>query len=482
MSLIKIGVPLSTAAAKAGMSEPTARKYRRTGKMPSAPKPIRTHRTRPDPFAEVWDEIEQMLQIDAGLQAKTVFEELERRHPDRFSRGQLRTLQRHFRRWRAQHGPEKEIYFQQRHYPGERAQSDFTDMGSLYVTIAGEPFPHLMYHFVLTYSNWEWVNLAYSETFEALIDGLQTSLWELGGVPLQHRTDNLSAATHDLKNSRGRDFNERYLAVMSHYRLEATRNNPGRANENGDVESQNYPFKRAIDQRLRLRGSRDFLTVADYMAFVIGLTRDRNQQRKTLLAEELAVMRPLPARPLPACREEVVTVSKWSTVRVAKKPYSVPSRLIGERLRVRLFAATVELYYHDELIGTSDRLRGDEPHRIDYRHLVHSLRRKPGAFARYVYRQALYPTLTFRRAYDRLCEKRSNADLEYIRILHLAATTVEADVDASLTRLLSAGETPTFDAVREQVAPRETDCPEVRVDAPDLSEYDQLFDHEEVAA
>ena len=228
---------------------------------------------------------------------------------------------------------------------------------------------------------------------------------------LQHRTDNLSAATHDLKNSRGRDFNERYLAVMSHYRLEATRNNPGRANENGDVESQNYHFKRAIDQRLRLRGSRDFLTVADYMAFVIGLTRDRNQQRKTLLAEELAVMRPLPARPLPACREEVVTVSKWSTVRVAKKPYSVPSRLIGERLRVRLFAATVELYYHDELIGTSDRLRGDEPHRIDYRHLVHSLRRKPGAFARYVYREALYPTLTFRRAYDMLCEKRSNADL-----------------------------------------------------------------------
>ena len=251
---------------------------------------------------------------------------------------------------------------------------------------------------------------------------------------------------------------------------------------NGDVESQNYHFKRAIDQRLRLRGSRDFLTVADYMAFVIGLTRDRNQQRKTLLAEELAVMRPLPARPLPACREEVVTVSKWSTVRVAKKPYSVPSRLIGERLRVRLFAATVELYYHDELIGTSDRLRGDEPHRIDYRHLVHSLRRKPGAFARYVYRQALYPTLTFRRAYDRLCEKRSNADLEYIRILHLAATTVEADVDAALTRLLSAGEPPTFDAVREQVAPRATDCPEVGVDAPDLSEYDQLFDHEEVAA
>lgn len=374
------------------------------------------------------------------------------------------------------------VYNTERPHPGERCQSDFTDMGSLYVTIAGEPFPHLMYHFVLTYSNWEWINLAYSESFEALIDGLQASLWELGAVPLQHRTDNLSAATHDLRHSRGRDFNERYLAVVNHYRLQATRNNPGRANENGDVESQNFHFKRALDQRLRLRGSRDFLTVADYMSFAISVTRDRNQQRKSLLEEELAVMRPLPARPLPACREEVVTVSKWSTVRVAKKPYSVPSRLIGERLRVRLFAATVEMYYHDELIGAFDRLRGDEPYRIDYGHLVHSLLRKPGAFARYVYQEALYPTLNFRRAYDALCEKRVGADLEYIRILHLAATTVEADVDAALSGLLDTGQTPTFDVVREAVAPREADCPDVQVDAPDLSEYDQLFDHEEVAA
>ena len=148
MSLINKGVPLSTAAAKAGMSEPTARKYRRTGKVPSEPRPARTWRTREDPYADVWEEAEKMLQIDSGLQAKTVFEELERRHPGRFRPGQLRTLQRRFRRWRAQHGPEKEVYFEQRHCPGERCQSDFTDMNSLYVTIDSEPFPHLLYHFV----------------------------------------------------------------------------------------------------------------------------------------------------------------------------------------------------------------------------------------------------------------------------------------------------------------------------------------------
>jgi transposase len=482
MSLINKGVPLSTAAAKAGMSEPTARKYRRSGKLPGGPRPARTWRTRPDPFAAVWEEAEQLLQMDAGLQAKTVFEELERRHPGRFSPGQLRTLQRRFRRWRAEHGLEKEIYFQQRHHPGERCQSDFTDMGSLYVTIAGEPFAHLMYHFVLTYSNWEWISLAYSETFEALIEGLQESLWELGGAPLEHRTDNLSAATHKLKESRGRDFNERYLAVLNHYHLTATRNNPGRANENGDVESQNFHFKRVLDQRLRLRGSRDFVSVAEYMAFAISVTRGRNAHRKALLEEELAVMRPLPARPLPACREEHVTVTKWSTVRVAKKPYSVPSRLIGERLKVRLFAATVELYYHDELIASCDRLRGNEPYRIDYRHLVHSLLRKPGAFARFVYQEALYPSLTFRRAYDALCERRVGADLEYIRILHLAATTLEAEVEVALQSLLDAGEVPSFDAVRDRVAPRDSECPEVNLDELNLSTYDQLLQHKEVAA
>lgn len=483
MSLINKGVPLSTAAAKAGMSEPTARKYRRSGKMPGAPRPARTWRTRKDPFADVWEEAEQLLQIDAGLQAKTVFEELERRHPDRFKPGQLRTLQRRFRRWRAQHGPEKEVYFQQRHYPGHRCESDFTNMNSLYVTIDGEPFPHLLYHFVLTYSNWEWLTLAYSETFEALVEGLQESLWELGAVPLEHRTDNLSAATHNLKESRGRDFNDRYLAVLNHYHLQPSKNNPGRANENGDVESQNYHFKRVLDQRMRLRGSRDFAEVSTYMAFVIGVARDRNAQRKTLLEEELAVMRTLPARPLPACRETFATVTKWSTVRIAKKAYSVPSRLIGERLKVRLFAATVELYYHDELIGPFERLRGNEPYRIDYRHLVHSLLRKPGAFAKYVYQEALYPSLTFRRAYDALCGHRATgADLEYIRILHLAATTVEAEVETALACLLEAGDIPTFDSVRERVAPRDNECPEVNLDEPDLKAYDDLLEQAEVAA
>jgi hypothetical protein len=237
MLLIKKGLPLSMAAVKAGMSEPTARKYRRAGKLPSELKASHAWRTRPDPFAEVWPEIEALLEREGRLEAKTVFEELRRRYPGRFRKGQLRTLQRRFRGWRALSGPEREVYFEQAHRPGEQCQSDFTDMGALSVRIAGEPFAHLCYHFVLTYSNWEAVSLCASESFEALSEGLQGALWRLGAVPLEHRTDNLSAATPDLRTSRGRGFTARYRELLDHYGLRGSKNTPGRAHENGDVES-----------------------------------------------------------------------------------------------------------------------------------------------------------------------------------------------------------------------------------------------------
>jgi len=476
MSLLNEGVPLSTAAVKAGMSEPTARRYRRIKKLPSELQSPRGWRTREDPFAEVWTEIEDMLELDAGLQAKTVFEELQRRHPERFEPGQLRTLQRRFRRWRARQGPPKEVFFPQTHQPGIQAQSDFTDMSALCVTVDSEPYPHLCYHFVLTYSNWEWLVLAPSESFEALVEGLQASLWELGAVPAEHRTDNLSAATHDLKEAKGRAFNERYQDVLNHYAMTPTTNTPGRANENGDVESSHHHFKRAVDQQLRLRGSRDFTSRVEYRGFLETIAKGRNRHRSARLTEELAVMRPLPERALPAYRDDFATVTRWSIVRVGRKPYSVPSRLIGERLHVRLYATRVELYHQGEQVAVFDRLGKHEAHRIDYRHLIHSLIKKPGAFARYVYREALFPTLNFRRAYDALDDALSHGtDLEYLRILHLAATTMESQVDEALHTLLDAGESPTVEAVKAKVAPATIEHPEIKPKEPDLSQYDELF-------
>ena len=484
MTLIKKGLPLVMAAAKAGMSERTARKYRGSGKLPSELRMAHTWRTRPDPFEEVWAEVEGLLEQDAGLQAKTVFDEFGRRYPGRFQAGQLRTLQRRFRDWRALRGEDREVYFAQCHRAGEQSQSDFTDMRSLGVTICGVAFAHLVYHFVLTYSNWESVSLCFTETFEALSQGLQEALWRLGGVPEEHRTDNLSAATHELAKSRGRGLTRRYRELLEHYAVRGSKNTPGRAHENGDVESSHRGLKNALDQRLRLRGSRDFDTVESYWQFVEALVSERNGARGARVAEERAVLRELPVRALPAYREEDLTVKRWGVIRVSGKVYSLPSRLIGHRVRVRVHVNHLEVRYRGALVARPERVRGEGLEGIDYRHVVHSLIRKPGAFRRYVYREAMFPSLVFRRAYDALCERSQKwADLEYIRILHLATTTMQCEVEAALVAMLEAGEVPESDAVKARVgAWRPPACPHVQVRMPDLVTYDALLSGEGVSA
>ena len=286
-------------------------------------------RTRPDPFHEVWLEVEGLLKRDSALEAKTVFEELNQRYPERFVPGQLRTLQRRFREWKTLYGPDKEVFFSQVHTPGEQCQSDFTEMNSLAITICGEPLRHLAYHFVLTASNWEYVQIAYSENFEALSEGLQNALWTVGAVPAVHRSDHRSAATHELIRSRGRGFTERYMELVSHYGMTPSKNHPGNAHENGDVEQAHYRFRSAVDQRLRLRGSRDFASRADYGAFLTETVVERNRSRMGKFHEELQHMHALPLRRLDSFREEVVTVKRSSIVRILNNAYSVPSRLIG---------------------------------------------------------------------------------------------------------------------------------------------------------
>ena len=479
MKQLSKGGPLALAAAKAGMSQPTARKWRDGGKQPSESGPPRRHRTRADPFAALWSETEKLLAVDPGLQAKAVFEELQRRHPGQLQSGQLRTLQRRFRAWRTRQGPDKEVYFDQEREPGAQCQSDFTGMGKLGVTIGGVPFKHLVYRFVLPYSNWEHVTIASSETFEALVGGLQESLWALGGVPREHRTDNLSAATHELRQSGGRACNRAYADFLAHYGLEASRNYPGNAHENGDVESAHGHFKTALEQRLRLSGTRDFGSVEQYLRVLEELAEQRNSRRGERLAAERAALRALPSRRLPVYREERRTVTRGSVVRVASKVYSVPSRLIGERLVARLYADRVELRHGGELVVRHERAVGKQLGRVDYRHIVHALLRKPGAFAQYRYREEMFPSATFRQAYDKLCEERvqRNADLEYVRILHLAATTLQTRVETALQACLEAGKRPLFEQVRAAAPPR-PELPQalaLRIAEPDLAVYDQLL-------
>ena len=465
------------AAARAGMSVRTARAYERRGKLPSQLKPPRTCRSRPNPFADDWPWIAAQLEQDAALQGQTLFRLLCERQPGRYQDGQLRTLQRQIAAWRAQFGPEREVIFPQVHAPGEAAQSDFTHMTSLGITLGGVPFPHLVFHLVLVYSNVEAVQICFSESFESLVEGFETCLWQIGGVPRQHRTNHLSAAIHPLDANGRAQAKERCRLLMTHYGLEPTTNNLGVAHENGDVEQEHRRFKSAVDQALRARGSREFADRAAYARFLQNLVKQRNLRRHARWLEEREALRPLPAAPLALCREVRAPVSRFSTIQVLRNTYSVPSRLIGTTLLVRVRSETLEVYRATTHLLTMPRLLGHGQHRIDYRHVIWSLVRKPGAFAHYRYRDDLFPSLVFRRAYDALrAHAPERADRHYVRLLHLAASTSESEIETAIGLLLDQRVLPTFDAVRDLVRPPAAQrVPQLGAPVLDLGVYDRLL-------
>ncbi len=480
--LLKRGWTQAAAAAAAGMDEKTARKYRRLGKMPSEVAQPHTWRTREDSFAEVWIEIRGRLKEHPGLEAKTLFDDLQRRFPGRYSDGQLRTLQRRVKAWRALEGPEREVFFPQVHRPGELCQSDFTHMTSLGVTIAGQPFDHMIYHFVLTYSNWEAGTICFSESFESLSEGLQNALWELGGVPQAHRTDRMSTAVN--KTDHPEAFTQHYQGLLAHHGLEGRKIQADKANENGDVEQRHHRFKRALEQALLMRGSRDFQSRQEYDAFLRQLFSQLNAGRRERLAEEIKVLRRLPARRLEACTELDAKVGPSSTIRIQHNVYSVHSRLIGQWVRVHLFADHLEVRYGQKRIETLPRLRGEQRHAINYRHVIEWLVRKPGAFENYRYREDLFPTSRFRMAYDALVQSSpTRGHKEYLRLLQLAAHENETAVDEALRHFIDLGQPIGFEAVETlvksgQQLPPPTD---VAIAPADLSAYDTLLTKEEVA-
>ncbi len=394
--LDQLGMSPGRAAATAGIDDKTARKYRRLGKLPSEVRMEHTWRTRPDPFADIWSRVEELLLVSPELQTHTLFAWLQQEYPGRFADGQLRTLQRRLKQWRALQGPAKEVFFSQVHEPGRLCASDFTHLSGLQITVGGQAFPHLIYHFVLTYSNWETGTICFTESFESLSDGLQNALAELGGVPHVHRTDSLTAAVP-----------------------------PG-----GD---------RQVFQH-------------SYALFLRQLIAQRNRGRQPRLVEEVALLKPLPAQRIDACKYLDVRVDSGSTIHVAGNTYSVASRLIGEWVEVRLHADHLEVWYAQRHVERLPRLRGRGKHRVEYRHIIDWLVRKPGAFAGYCYRDDLFPSSRFRLAYDTLVsQKPERAAKEYPRIPHLAARQSESGVAAALERLARAGTPLSAAAVTEEL-------------------------------
>ena len=475
---------LALNAAKAGMDEKTARKYLSSERLPSEMAGEHTWRTREDPFQEVWLEILPFLEMNPGLEAKALFEHLQRSYGGKFSDGQLRSFQRGVRRWRALEGPPKEVFFAQEHRPGYLCQSDFTYMHELGVTIGGEVFDHLLYHFVLTYCNWETGSICFSESFESLSEGLQGALWELGAVPEVHQTDRLTAAVSH--PGRPEEFIQRYGALLRHYGLEGRKCRAGQPHENGDVEQRHYRFKRAVDQALMLRGSRDFSTLADYESFLKKLFAQLNAGRQARLETERPLLRPLPKARLHSYRRLCdIRVSRGSVIQVAKNTYSVQSRLIGESVAVRLYAEHLEVWYAQRCVERIPRLRGEGKHHVQYRHVIEWLVRKPGAFENYRYRADLFPSSRFRKAYDELKGRLAinKAASAYLGILKLAADEGEDLIERALQGLFDRHqdidcEAVEAEAVRLREGPRAAD--EVRVAEIDLGAYDGLLETPEV--
>lgn len=479
----KKGKSLEQAAAKANVrSRKTAAKYERLRCLPSERKQRRDYRTRPDPFAEHWPQMEAMLAAAPELEAKALFGWLCEQHPGRYQEGQVRTFQRRVNEWRALHQPQVAV-LEQVHRPGEVLQTDGVWLTELGVTVQGQSLAHLLMHCVLPYSNWEWGCLAQSESLIALRLALHTTFTKLGAVPQYHQTDNSSAATRRLQAGeqveagRERAYTEGYLALLAHYGLKPRLTHLQSPQEDGDVESSHGSFKRALGQHLLLRGSRDFESLACYQALVERVLARRNQLRQERLAEETALMRPLTMGPLAATHALWLRVSRGSLIKVDQNHYSVPTSLIGRMVSVHVSEWQLEVYYSRHLVVTLPRLVGPQHQHISYRHIIESLLRKPGGFRDYRYREALFPRLVFRQAWERLNTWYSprRADLIYLRILHLAAQTLENDVAAALQRLLQRPAPFTESDVAGLLNLQAPPVPQIERGEVSLTQYDQLL-------
>lgn len=468
-----------TAAAKAGFSERTARRIE--SGVHSTVKQPRAYKTRKDPFDGLFEEhLVPLLKLNPALQPITLLDVLDEKAPGCFGRSHLRTLQRRVKRWRAKYGPEQEVMFQQRHIPGDMGISDYTILKTVQISIAGDPFKHRLYHYRLVYSGWTYVQVVLGgESFESLSCGLQNALWLCGGVPEQHRTDSLSAAFNN--HSEQQLLTERYRKLCQHYQLTATRNNPGVAHENGAIEGPNGHLKRKIEQQLLLRESSNFSSLEEYRQFIQQIVAKINRQCKTRFDEEKSHLHPLPSRRTNDFCEQYVSVTSSSTISVKRVTYTVPSRLIGVRLLVHILDDHLQLFYGHEPTLRLERLHVTGRHRlrsVDYRHVIHSLAKKPNAFKCSLIRDDLIPLGDFRLIWQKLIEDGVNDDnCHYMVNLLLIAKNY--DCEQALGRYvlseLEKGRQLSIEQCRQFFEPTTVVVPMVLTQQHNIKDYDHLL-------
>ena len=473
--------PIEVAAAKADISRATGYRIAHDPRLPSQKEQPRGRR-RPDPLETIFEaEVVPLLKETPGLRSVAIFDEMLRRHPE-LSPGIRRTLERRIRSWRALHGAEQDVIFRQVHEPGQSGLSDFTDMSSLGVTIGGQPLAHLLYHFRLPWSGFEHAHVILGgESFVALAEGLQNALWSAGGAPREHRSDSLSAAFHNLDADAKADLTTRYDALCAHYRMTPTRNNRGVAHENGSIESAHGHLKNAVRDALLMRGSADFADLATYRAFLDEIVGRRNATHGKRIAAERAYLQSLPEHRTTDFEEVIVTVTSTGGFTLRKVFYTVPSRLIGHRLRVRLYDDRLEVFMGGTHLMALPRGRAQPNGRhdqvVNYHHVIHALRKKPMALLNLVYRDKLFPRAAYRRAFEALMAKMPEklACKITVELLALAHDRgCERELAEELDRELDHGALPDPVALRRLFGPDPADLPIVSVLPVTLDSYDAL--------
>jgi len=395
------GQSQETAAAKGGISERSGRRIEK-GERPSMPRE-RHWRTREDPLDTIWEkELVPLLEKEPRLTGLTLWEYLEDEHAGQFPYSVLRTLQRRVKHWKATQGPDKAVIFRQSVPAGQQGLSDFSHPNTA-ITIQGEVFSHLLYQFRFAYSGWRHVQIVLGgESYSALADGLQSALALAGGSPVEHRTDSLSAAFNN--HAEEQKLTKAYEALCAHYNLRGTRNNPGVSHENGAIECAHGSFKHRLDQALKLRGSGDFATIKDYQAFLNTVTERLNKRCQSRFIDEQAALQALPGERFMDYSELSLKVTRSSTLEIKRVLYSVPSRMIGETVRVHVYHDRLAFFVGQTLTATLLRIYlkpGQERARcIDYRHIIHSLSAKPQAFRFLQFRDELLPTDTYRQLWQ----------------------------------------------------------------------------------
>ena len=468
------------AAAMAGFSRATGYRIEADPRLPSQKQTPRARR-RPDPLADIWHEVVPLLQSAPDIRAVAVYDEMIRRHPE-LGEGVRRTLERRIRNWRALNGPERDVIFRQEHPPGRMGLSDFTDMAALGIIISGEPLAHRLYHFRLAYSGFAYAHVVLGgESFVALAEGLQNALWALGGAPEQHRSDSLSAAFRNLDRDAQEDQTKRYEALCTHYKMTPTRNNPGVAHENGSIESPHGHLKAVVKDELLLRGSCDFADLAAYRRFIDEVVGRRNARKRKQIEIEQGVLKQLPERRTSDYEEARVVVTSSGGFILKRVFYTVPSRLIGHWLAVRVYDDRIVCCLGSTEVATLRRGRSPDHSKraqvVDYRHVIHALRRKPMALLNLVYRDQLFPRAAYARAFEALLaglgEKRACRTM--VGLLALAHDRAcEAELAAGIEDDLEAGRLPDLDRLRERFLPDAASVPDVTIKLASLSLYDEL--------